>query len=405
MAIIRRAATACRRCPRARLQSQVHADGRAVQRRRSGRAGAIADEFLRLQRDIGKTIIMVTHDIDEALKLGDQVAVLRTGGILAQIASPQDLLANPADAFVADFIGRDRGYRALGFAAAGIPAAAAREPDRPGRRARPGGQLRRRRLGAGGRQRPAARRAGWRSAIRSPPAGRAGDSRAAEPRRHAGLRVRHTARSPGRGAVIAQRPRRRRDARRPIRGHRSPPPRCWTGSMHQAQVVRGTGPPIRGRRRWQQPDRPTPRSAAAGGRRTRRGGRATSGRSGTTSASNQHQVLVWLGYHTWLSALPLADWADHLVAAGLVGPALPLAVPADGQHRRPALHHSVAGAVHPVARHPEDQDPGSEQRGGRVDHLHRRAAGPGGRGRAGLSARRRSCRPRPRWAIAVRRGW
>lgn len=76
----------------------------------------LQDEFLRLQRDIGKTIIMVTHDIDEALKLGDQVAVLRTGGTLAQIATPQELLARPADAFVADFVGRDRGYRILSFA-------------------------------------------------------------------------------------------------------------------------------------------------------------------------------------------------------------------------------------------------------------------------------------------------
>lgn len=75
----------------------------------------LQDEFLRLQREIGKTIIMVTHDIDEALKLGDQVAVLRTGGTLAQIATPQELLARPADDFVADFIGRDRGYRILGF--------------------------------------------------------------------------------------------------------------------------------------------------------------------------------------------------------------------------------------------------------------------------------------------------
>jgi osmoprotectant transport system ATP-binding protein len=78
--------------------------------------GQLQDEFLRLQREIGKTIIMVTHDIDEALKLGDQVAVLRTGGTLAQIATPQELLARPADDFVADFIGRDRGYRILGFA-------------------------------------------------------------------------------------------------------------------------------------------------------------------------------------------------------------------------------------------------------------------------------------------------
>ncbi|RFC66048.1 ATP-binding cassette domain-containing protein [Fulvimarina endophytica] len=78
--------------------------------------GQLQDEFLRLQREIGKTIIMVTHDIDEALKLGDQVAVMREGGELAQVATPRELLVRPADGFVADFVGRDRGYRHLGFA-------------------------------------------------------------------------------------------------------------------------------------------------------------------------------------------------------------------------------------------------------------------------------------------------
>jgi osmoprotectant transport system ATP-binding protein len=72
-------------------------------------------EFLRLQEDLGKTIVFVTHDIDEAIKLGDQVAVLRVGGHLAQLATPADLLTRPVDAFVAAFVGRDRGYRALGF--------------------------------------------------------------------------------------------------------------------------------------------------------------------------------------------------------------------------------------------------------------------------------------------------
>ncbi|KQT69897.1 MULTISPECIES: ABC transporter ATP-binding protein [unclassified Aureimonas] len=90
--------------------------------------GQLQDEFLRLQREIGKTIIMVTHDIDEALKLGDQVAVLRTGGKLAQVASPKVLLARPADGFVADFVGRDRGYRFLSFAALDGSLALAAEP-------------------------------------------------------------------------------------------------------------------------------------------------------------------------------------------------------------------------------------------------------------------------------------
>jgi osmoprotectant transport system ATP-binding protein len=79
----------------------------------------LQQEFLRLQGDLGKTIVFVTHDIDEAIKLGDQVAVLRVGGRLAQIATPAELLSSPADPFVAGFVGRDRGYRALGFASAG----------------------------------------------------------------------------------------------------------------------------------------------------------------------------------------------------------------------------------------------------------------------------------------------
>jgi osmoprotectant transport system ATP-binding protein len=79
----------------------------------------LQDEFLRLQGDLGKTIVFVTHDIDEAIKLGDQVAVLRVGGHLAQLAPPAELLSRPVDAFVAGFVGRDRGYRALGFTTAG----------------------------------------------------------------------------------------------------------------------------------------------------------------------------------------------------------------------------------------------------------------------------------------------
>ncbi|NHN56722.1 ABC transporter ATP-binding protein [Calidifontibacter sp. DB0510] len=76
----------------------------------------LQDEFLKLQGELGKTIVFVTHDIDEAIKLGDQVAVMRVGGRLAQVAQPAALLADPADDFVADFVGRDRGYRALSFA-------------------------------------------------------------------------------------------------------------------------------------------------------------------------------------------------------------------------------------------------------------------------------------------------
>jgi osmoprotectant transport system ATP-binding protein len=80
-------------------------------------------EFLRLQADLRKTILFVTHDIDEAIRLGDRVAVLQVGGRLGQLAAPAELLARPADPFVAEFVGRDRGYRALGFVSSDLPLA------------------------------------------------------------------------------------------------------------------------------------------------------------------------------------------------------------------------------------------------------------------------------------------
>ncbi|MDP2773666.1 MAG: ATP-binding cassette domain-containing protein [Nocardioides sp.] len=73
----------------------------------------LQDEFLRLQRDLGKTVVLVTHDIDEAVRMGDRVAVFATGGRLAQFATPVALLARPADDFVADFVGSERGLRRL----------------------------------------------------------------------------------------------------------------------------------------------------------------------------------------------------------------------------------------------------------------------------------------------------
>jgi osmoprotectant transport system ATP-binding protein len=75
----------------------------------------LQEEFLRLQSELGKTILFVTHDIDEAVKLGDQVAVLHVGGTVAQLDTPGALLSDPHDDFVADFVGRDRGYRGLTF--------------------------------------------------------------------------------------------------------------------------------------------------------------------------------------------------------------------------------------------------------------------------------------------------
>jgi osmoprotectant transport system ATP-binding protein len=76
----------------------------------------LQNEFLRLQAEIRKTIVFVTHDIDEAIKMGDRIAILREGGHLAQFATPDELLANPADEFVARFVGADRGLKRLTLA-------------------------------------------------------------------------------------------------------------------------------------------------------------------------------------------------------------------------------------------------------------------------------------------------
>ena len=72
-------------------------------------------EILRLQSELHKTIVFVTHDIDEAIKIGDNVAVFGRGGVLQQFDEPKRLLSNPANDFVANFIGADRGYRGLQF--------------------------------------------------------------------------------------------------------------------------------------------------------------------------------------------------------------------------------------------------------------------------------------------------
>jgi osmoprotectant transport system ATP-binding protein len=75
----------------------------------------LQQEFMRLQADLDKTIVFVTHDVDEAIKLGDRVAVFRIGGHLVQVDTPERLLAAPADEFVERFLGYDRGFRRLSF--------------------------------------------------------------------------------------------------------------------------------------------------------------------------------------------------------------------------------------------------------------------------------------------------
>ena len=73
----------------------------------------LQNEFLRLQAEIRKTVLFVTHDIDEAIKMGDRIAVMREGGKVDQYATPAELLMAPADEFVEDFVGADRALKRL----------------------------------------------------------------------------------------------------------------------------------------------------------------------------------------------------------------------------------------------------------------------------------------------------
>jgi osmoprotectant transport system ATP-binding protein len=79
----------------------------------------LQDEFLRLQEKVKKTVVFVTHDIDEAIKMGDRIAILREGGVLAQYDTPREILTHPADEFVAQFVGADRGLKRLSLTTLG----------------------------------------------------------------------------------------------------------------------------------------------------------------------------------------------------------------------------------------------------------------------------------------------
>ena len=75
----------------------------------------LQNEFLRLQEKVRKTVVFVTHDVDEAIKMADRVAILNVGGILEQHAPPEEILRAPATGFVADFVGDERGLKRLGL--------------------------------------------------------------------------------------------------------------------------------------------------------------------------------------------------------------------------------------------------------------------------------------------------
>ena len=131
----------------------------------------LQDEFLRLQERVRKTVVFVTHDIDEAIKMGDRIAILRQGGKLAQYDTPERILTAPADEFVAEFVGADRALKRLGLAT--LAEIELLDAQRPPRRRPPdaGDDGPRRALdGARGRRRTADG-PGWRR-----PAGRRGDA-------------------------------------------------------------------------------------------------------------------------------------------------------------------------------------------------------------------------------------
>ncbi|TWJ10842.1 osmoprotectant transport system ATP-binding protein [Stackebrandtia albiflava] len=75
--------------------------------------GRLQEEFLRLQADVGKTIVFVTHDVDEAIRLGDKIAVLSHEAKLEQYGTPAEILASPQTTFVGEFVGADRGVKRL----------------------------------------------------------------------------------------------------------------------------------------------------------------------------------------------------------------------------------------------------------------------------------------------------
>jgi osmoprotectant transport system ATP-binding protein len=77
----------------------------------------LQDQFLEIQRRLRKTIVFVTHDVDEAIKMADRIAILNVGGILEQFAPPEEILRAPASAFVAGFVGDERGLKRLGLIA------------------------------------------------------------------------------------------------------------------------------------------------------------------------------------------------------------------------------------------------------------------------------------------------
>lgn len=91
----------------------------------------LQQQMLELQQELGKTIVFVTHDIEEAFLLGDQVVILRKGAVVAQVGTPAEILAAPADEFVSSFVGLDKGHRKLRITEVGDKQVVVDEQGRP----------------------------------------------------------------------------------------------------------------------------------------------------------------------------------------------------------------------------------------------------------------------------------
>ena len=298
----------------------------------------LQDEFLRLQDELGKTIVFVTHDIDEAIKLGDQVAVLRVGGRLAQVAEPAYLLAHPADDFVADFVGRDRGYRALQFQ--DTPRLPLRsEPTVRARRAsRPHGC----RVAPRRRRRPA-----------SAGLGRAAAASATAPVAEADLH---------RGGTVA---REHGSLRGALDAALSSPSRRGV-IVDDVGALCGTVLAARGAHRHRG-------HRAARARRVRPGARRRRGRDARTGCEGCRAV-TWLadnwhdgarrsrGRSLYLAGIPLVIGLVLSLPLGWAAKPLAAVVPRDHHDDRAALHDPVAGAVRRHADRPGHQDPRPGQR-------------------------------------------
>ena len=291
----------------------------------------LQQELLRLQRDLAKTIVFVTHDIDEATVLGDKVAVFAVGGKLAQYATPEEILRAPANEFVASFVGRDRGFRHLAFTTADgvaihpVPTVT-----------RNGGAAERRGC-----------RDGWRLVVdaETRPLGWEGPGPDSEL-------------IPG-GSLF-----------RPGDTLRRALDSALSSPSGLGVAVDGDGR-VCGRHQG---------GRSAGRHRVRPPGPAGCALMDWFLA-NSGMVFERAGQHLVLALVPMVLGLLISIPLAQVSRRHPALRSARGHRQFTAVHHPVAGAVHHPAAAPRNPDPGPDQRHCCPDHLRGGAAGAGGHGR------------------------